>query len=39
MDETKLCTVLLCVVNCWKGLALQIERAADVSQTKNWDAT
>ena len=23
---------------CWSGLALQVEEAAEVSQTKNWDA-
>ena len=25
-------------VKCWRGLALRIEKAAEVSQTKNWDA-
>ena len=24
---------------CWRGLTSQIEKAAEVSQTKNWDAT
>ena len=24
---------------CWRGVALQIEKAAEVSQTKNCDAT
>ena len=24
---------------CWRGLASQIKKAADVSQTKNWDVT
>ena len=23
---------------CWRGLTSQIEKAAEVSQTKNWDA-
>ena len=25
-------------VKRWRGLALRIEKAAEVSQTKNWDA-
>ena len=23
---------------CWRGLTLQIEKAAEVSQTEDWDA-
>ena len=24
-------------MKCWRGLTSQIEKAAEVSQTKNWD--
>ena len=24
---------------CWRGLTSQIDKAAEVSQTNNWDAT